>query len=87
MLGALPFVAVWQQHGKGAHTTPFGLARTDELIDYDLCAIDEIAKLAFPDDQRIRFGCRETVFESEHRLFREQRINNPKCVRPVDQIL
>ena len=56
-----------QQH-HAAESAPFGLTGTDELVDDDLCAIDEVAKLPFPDDQRAGIGRRIPVLEPEHRF-------------------
>ena len=52
MLRALAFVAVRQEQREAAQAAPLGLARSDELVDDDLRAVDEVAELGFPDDER-----------------------------------
>ena len=47
----------------------------DELVDHDLGAVDEVAELAFPQGQGVRIGQRVAVFETQHRLFRQGRID------------
>ena len=86
MLRPLTLVAVRQKQCKAAQTAPLCVTRADELVDDDLGAIREVAELAFPDRQRIRLGRRVAVLESEHRLFRQQRIDNPESVRSVDNM-
>ena len=72
MLWPLPLVAVRQQQRQSAQASPLGFARTNELIDYYLGAVDKIAKLAFPNNQCFRIGGAVAVFESKYSLLREQ---------------
>src|SRR5579883_108817 len=76
MLRPLALIAVRQQADETRHAQPFALARRDELVEDDLGAIGEIAKLGLPDRQRVGLGERIAVFEAEHRLFREHRIDH-----------
>ncbi len=76
MFRPLPFVAVRQQADEAGHAQPLAFARRDELVDHDLRAVGEIAELRFPQRQRIRLGERIAVFEAEHRLFREHRVDD-----------
>ena len=46
VLRALALIAVRQQHGQAAESLPLVLAAGDELVDDNLGAIGEIAKLA-----------------------------------------
>ena len=48
VLGPLPFVAVRQQHDQAAVQAPLGTGRGDELVDHDLGAVGEVAKLGLP---------------------------------------
>src|ERR1039458_2609315 len=74
MVGSLALVAVRQpQHDPGA-LAPLLLARADELVDDRLGAVDEIAELGFPEDQRVRPGDRVAVLESDRRVLRQQRV-------------
>ncbi len=41
-----------------------------------LGAIGEIAELRFPEGQRVRVGQRVAIFEAEHGLFREHRVDD-----------
>src|SRR5882762_1848798 len=74
MLGTLALVAVRKEQGQSREAPPLGLAGADELIDDDLCPIAEIAELAFPNRQAMRFGRGESVFESHDRFFRQHRV-------------
>lgn len=75
MLRTLPFVAVRQEQGQAAQASPLGLAGGNELVDDDLCAIDEIAELGLPDGQRTRFGRSVAILEPEYGFFRQQRVD------------
>ena len=76
MFRPLAFVAMRQQADEARHAQPFALARRDELVEHHLRAIGEIAELRLPQRQRLRLGERIAVFEAEHRLFREHRIDD-----------
>src|SRR5260370_42535836 len=76
MLRALPFIAVRQQADEAGHAQPFAFTRRDELVEYDLGAVGEVAELRFPHRQRIRLGQRIAVFEANHGFFREQRVDD-----------
>src|SRR5258708_24818821 len=74
MLRALPFIAVREQAEAAGPWQPFAFTRRDELVEYDLGAVGEVAELRFPHRQRIRLGQRIAVFEAKHGFFREQRV-------------
>ena len=76
VLRPLAFIAMRQQADEARHAQPLALARRDELVDDDLRAVGEIAELRFPQGQRLRLGQRIAVFEAEHRLFREHRVDD-----------
>src|SRR6185312_13892975 len=76
MFGTLAFVTVRQKHDEAAHAKPLGLTRSDELIDDDLRAVGEVAKLRFPERERLGLGRRIAVFEPEHRFFRQQGVDD-----------
>ena len=76
VLGPLSFVAVRQEADEPRHAQPLALARGDELIEDDLCAVGEISELRLPHCQRVRLGQRVAVFEAEHRLFRQHRVDH-----------
>ncbi len=82
MLRALPFVTVRQQHHQSAQAPPLGLARGDELVDHHLRAVGEIAELRLPDHQRIGLGGGITVFEGQHRLLGQDRIDHQQVRLP-----
>ena len=54
----------------------FAFAGGDELVEHDLRAIGEIAELRFPERQRVGFGQRIAVFEAQHGIFREHRVDD-----------
>ena len=76
VLRPLAFVAVRQQHGEAAQPAPLGFTGGDELVDDHLRTVGEIAELRFPYRQRIRFGSGITVLEPQHRLFRQDGIDD-----------
>ena len=76
MLRPLPFIAVRQQADEAGHAQPFAFARRDELVEHHLRAVGEVAELRFPQRQRVRLGGRIAVFEAEHGLFREHRVQH-----------
>ena len=65
-----------QEADEARHAQPFALARGYELVEDDLGAIGEITELGFPERQGIRLGERIAVFEGEHGLFREHRVDH-----------
>ena len=76
VLRALALVAVRQHQRDAVDAAPLHLARGDELVDHHLGAVDEVAELGFPDHQRIGIVGRVAVFEAEHRLFRQDRVDD-----------
>ena len=84
MLRPLALVAVRQQADQARHAQPFALARGDELVEHHLGAVGEVAELRLPQRQRVRLGGGIAVFEAEHGLFREHRIEHlvARLVRP-----
>src|SRR6218665_3696559 len=48
MFGTLSFITMWQQHHYTVHSFPFIFSTAQVLINDNLCAITEIAKLRFP---------------------------------------
>ena len=75
-----------KEQRQPAQAAPFRLARANELIDDHLCAIGEVAKLPFPDDQRIGLGGCEAILKPHDRLFRQQGIGNRKPALPGRQV-
>src|SRR3546814_18935992 len=65
-----------QKQQEAVGTQPLGLAGGDELIDHDLRAVGDIAELGFPEHQRFGIGERIAVFETEHAIFGERRIEH-----------
>src|ERR1035437_3673659 len=86
VFGALPFVAVGEEHHQAAGLAPLLLAAGDELVDHDLRAVGEIAELRFPDDQRQRLGHRVAELEAQHGVLAEraiERVEAPLVGRDV----
>ena len=65
-----------QQADKTGHPQPFAFTRADELVEHDLCTIGKVAKLRFPQDQRVGFSQRIAVFETQHCVFRQHGIDH-----------
>ena len=76
MLRPLAFIAVRQQADEARQAQPLALARAQELVEQHLRAVGEVAELGFPHDQRVRLGERVAVFEAEHGLFRQHRVDD-----------
>src|SRR5438067_2014603 len=76
VLRTLAFVTVRQHHHQAGGAAPLDFARGDELVDDDLRAVGEVAELAFPDGQGVRFGGRVAVFEAQHRFFRQHGVDD-----------
>ena len=64
VLRALPLVAVRQQQREAAARPHLVSPERDELIDDDLRAVDEVAELRLPDDQRVGVGGGVAVLEA-----------------------
>ena len=69
VFGALPFVAVRQQHHHTVHTLPLGFAGENKLVDDCAGAVGEVAELRFPQHQGVGIDERVTVFKTKHRVF------------------
>ncbi len=76
MLRAAALVAVRQQHRQAAAIAPLDLAGRDELVDHDLRVVHEVAELRLPHDQRVVGDHRVAVFEAEHGLLRQRRVEH-----------
>jgi hypothetical protein len=74
VLGALPLVTVRQEKGQPGALTPFDLGGGEELVDDDLGAVDEIAELCLPRDERLRADDGVAVLEPEGRVLGEERV-------------
>ena len=83
VLRAVPLVAVRQQQRQPRGLLPLRAARDDELVDDDLRAVDEVAELRLPEDERVRGRDRVAVLEAERRVLRERRVVDlERGVRP-----
>src|SRR5260370_14186571 len=76
MLRPLALVTVRQHADEARHAQPLALARRDELVEYDLRAVGEIAELRLPHRERIGLGERIAVLEAQHRLLRQHRVDD-----------
>ena len=72
VLGAVAFVAVRQQERQARGLTPLRAPGDEELVDHDLGAVDEVAELRLPEDERVRSRDRVAVLESERGVLRER---------------
>ena len=87
MFWPLALVAVRQHQGDAVDTAPLDLTRGNELVNHHLCAIDKIPELSLPDDQRVGVVGRVAVFKSQHRLFRQNRVDHHKRGLPIGHVL
>src|SRR6202046_5645855 len=69
VLGTLTVVAMGKKHDDSGEQAPLGLAGCDELIDDALCAVDEVAKLGLPEDDRFGVVAGVAVLEAGGRRF------------------
>ncbi len=67
----LPFKTVRQQHHHTGKQSPFFFACTDELIDDRLGNIGKIAKLRFPQNQRVGIITTVAILIAKDARFRE----------------
>ncbi len=74
MLGTLAFVAVGQEQHDGRRATPLALRGGDELVDDDLRAVGEVAKLGFPDTEHRGVVHRVAVVEAEDGVLGERAV-------------
>ncbi len=71
---ALALLAVREQQHQRGLLAPLHLAGREELVDDRLGAVDEVAELGLPEDQRVRVLHRVPVLEAHRRVLREQRV-------------
>src|SRR6202158_3160780 len=76
MLWSLALVAVRQKHHESRRKVPLVLARADELVDDDLCAVGEIPELRFPQNERLGIVAAESVLEPEATSLGKRRVVN-----------
>src|SRR5882762_2245801 len=76
MLWSLALVAVRQKHHEPRRKVPLVLARADELVDDDLCAVGEIPALRFPHNERLGIAAAESVFEPQATRLGKRRVVN-----------
>src|SRR3954462_2355612 len=87
MFRPLALIAMRQEADQPRHAQPLALARRDELVEYHLRAVGEIAELRFPKRQRARPGQRIAVFKAEPGLFRQHRVDDFEAALPVADII
>src|SRR5258708_7074884 len=76
MFRALAFITVRQQQNQAARLAPLGLGGGNELVDHDLSAVDEIAKLRLPHHERQRVCNAVTKLEAHHGVLAQQTIED-----------
>ena len=78
MLGSLSFIAVRQEKNERRLLLPFGARRREELVDDHLRAVGEIAKLGFPEHQRLRCVDGIAIFEANRRILGQRAVVDRK---------
>src|SRR6185436_20561830 len=76
MFRSLALIAMRQEQHEARHAEPLPLAGGDELIDDDLRAVRKVAELRLPKHKRVRLGEAVAVFESEHGLLGQARVDD-----------
>ncbi len=74
VVGTLALVAVGEEQHDAGLLAPLELARGDELVDDGLGAVDEVAELGLPEDERVGTGHGVAVLEAERGVLGEQRV-------------
>ena len=74
VLRAVALVAVREEERQARGLAPLGEPRDEELVDDDLRAVDEVAELRLPEDERLRRRHRVAVLEAERGVLRERRV-------------
>ena len=72
VLGAVALVAVRQEERQARGLPPLRAPRDEELVDHDLSAVDEVAELRLPEDERVGRRDRVAVLEPERGVLRER---------------
>src|SRR5215471_20199172 len=65
VLRPVALVAVRQEQREPESLTPLRQAGDDELVEDDLRAVDEVAELRLPEDERLGSGDRVAVLEAD----------------------
>ncbi len=71
MFWTVTVVAVREEQRQTSLAQPLRFARGDELIDNNLRRVGKIAKLRFPNDQRVRIVQRISELKTEDAEFRQ----------------
>ena len=87
VLRTLAFVAVRKHQRDAIDAAPFHLSGSDELVDHDLCTVGKVTELRLPDHQRVRVVRGIAVFEAEHRLFGQDRVDHHERRLVVGHVL
>src|SRR5437588_12786012 len=69
VLRALAFVSVRKQQHYPRKQSPLVFTRAYELIDDGLRHVHEVAKLRFPEHERLRIVAAVTILKSQHASF------------------
>ena len=78
VLGPLALVAVRQQHDEARRLAPLVFGGDEELVDDDLRAVDEVAELRLPGDERVLVDDRVAVLEAERPRTRTAASRTPR---------
>jgi hypothetical protein len=76
VLRPLALEAVRQQHHEARHAQPFAFARLMNWSNMICAPLAKVAELRLPQGQRVGFGQRIAVFEAQHRVFRQHRVDD-----------
>src|SRR5207342_1615777 len=74
VLGPVALVAVRQQQRQARRLAPLRQPCRDELVDDDLGAVDEVAELRLPENERLRRRRGIAVLEADAGVLRERRV-------------
>ncbi len=65
-----------QQADEAVRPQPLRFRRSDILVEHDLRAISEVAKLRLPEHQALGVGQRIAIFKAKHAIFGQRRIQH-----------
>ena len=87
VLGPVPLVPVRQEQRQPRGLPPLREAGDEELVDDDLGAVDEVAELRLPEDERVGRRDRVAVLEAETGVLGERRVVDLDRGAGVGQVL
>ena len=87
MLWALAFIAMRQHQSDAIDAAPLHFARGNKLVNHHLRTVGKVAKLGFPNHQRVWVVRCIAVFKRQYGLFAQNRVDDYKRSLVVSDVL